>query len=145
MERKEKDRKERDRERERARDQLLVGVDRASSAPHRRITLERTHHLCSFVELSHFNPWAHFGNQLCTPFTLLLALPNTQQSSPPPLKPPQPQPLPLSANFHLCAVACGVRYTTLRHFHPKARTPPDNWPASRRSRTPGEEEGESAL
>lgn len=35
------------------REQLLGGVDGA--APCRRITLERTHHLCSFVELSHFN------------------------------------------------------------------------------------------
>lgn len=35
------------------------------AAPHRRTALERTHHLCSFVELSHFNPPAKpFGNQL---------------------------------------------------------------------------------
>lgn len=45
-----------------------MGVDRAAPAPHRRITLERTHHLCSFVELSHFNPRpGPFGNQLHTP------------------------------------------------------------------------------
>lgn len=42
--------------RERESDQLLVGEDGAAAVPHRRITLERTHHLCSFVELSHFNP-----------------------------------------------------------------------------------------
>lgn len=62
MERKKKRKKEGEWE------QLLVGVDRAAPAPHRRITLERTHHLCSFVELSHFNPQpGSFGNQLYTP------------------------------------------------------------------------------
>lgn len=35
---------------------VVGGLDRAAPAPHRQITLERTHHLCSFVELSHFNP-----------------------------------------------------------------------------------------
>lgn len=59
---------EKEKEKERGREQLLVGVDRAAPAPHRPITLERTHHLCSFVELSHFNPWpGPFGNQLHTP------------------------------------------------------------------------------
>lgn len=44
------------------------GLARAAPAPHRQITLERTHHLCSFVELSHFNPrTGPFGNQLHTP------------------------------------------------------------------------------
>lgn len=28
---------------------------------HRLISLERTHHLCPFVELSHFNPLSHLG------------------------------------------------------------------------------------
>lgn len=32
------------------------GWTEPAPVPHRRITLERTHHLCSFVELSHFNP-----------------------------------------------------------------------------------------
>lgn len=63
----------------RGREQLLVGVDRAAPAPHRQITLERTHHLCSFVELSHFNPRpGTFGNQLHTP------PPNTEPHSRPP-------------------------------------------------------------
>lgn len=89
MERKKKRKKEGERE------QLLVGVDRAAPAPHRRITLERTHHLCSFVELSHFNPWpGPFGNQLHTQHRA------PQQSPPPP--PPVMQPCSCQ-HFHLCA------------------------------------------
>lgn len=46
-----------ERKRERKQEQLpWGGGNRAALAPHRQITLERTHHLCLFVELSHFNP-----------------------------------------------------------------------------------------
>lgn len=49
------------------------GWQSCSRAPHRQITLERTHRSCSFVELSHFNPWlGPFGNWL------------TQRDPPPP-------------------------------------------------------------
>lgn len=113
------------RERERARDQLLVGVDRASSAPHRRITLERTHHLCSFVELSHFNPWAHLGTDSARPSLSYFLSPTHSRAPPPPLKPPAPAPV---SNFHLCAVACGVRYTALVYFHRRPKPPTTGLP-----------------
>lgn len=84
--------------------QLPVGVDRAAAAPHRRITLERTHHLCSFVELSHFNPWpGPFGNQLCTPTT-------RHRAPPPVIQPCRCQ------HFHLCAAAV---WCQVRSFSPK--------------------------
>lgn len=90
----------RERKRERKREQLPVGADGAAPAPHRRITLERTHHLCSFVELSHFNPrLGPFGNQL-TPL-------HPTQS--PTAEPPSPSPSPIiqacsCQHFHLCTV-----------------------------------------
>lgn len=53
--------------------------DGAAPASHRRISLERTHHLCTFVELSLFNPPTEpFGNQLCIP------PPDTDPHLPPP-------------------------------------------------------------
>lgn len=134
--------RERERDREREQQQLVVvvvGVDRAAPAPHRRITLERTHHLCSFVELSHFNPRpGPFGNQLYTP------PPNTvPHSRAPPTRhthssPAVSQPCHCQ-HFHLCAAAvvwcqCQVHTHTHTHFH---QSHPNNWPASCLSRTPG--------
>lgn len=44
------------------------GGEQSRSSQNRRTTLERTHHLCSFVELSLFNPQLGLlGNQLYTP------------------------------------------------------------------------------
>lgn len=92
MERKKMRKKEREREKE----QLLVGVDRAAPVPHRQITLERTHHLCSFVELSHFNPWSGpFGNQLHNPPPS--AEPQSRAPTAPIIQPCSCQ------HFHLCA------------------------------------------
>lgn len=57
-----------EKEQKKEKEWLLVeggGWTMDGAAPHRRTALERTHHLCSFVELSHFNPPAKpFGNQL---------------------------------------------------------------------------------
>lgn len=128
----------RERKRERKREQLPVGADGAAPAPHRRITLERTHHLCSFVELSHFNPrLGPFGNQL-TPL-------HPTQS--PTAEPPLPLPLPNHSGLQLSALPplyCSslVSGTHSQHSHTNTHTHthqshPNNWPASCLSRTPG--------
>lgn len=138
------ERKKTSERKKRGREQLLVGVDRAAPAPHRQITLERTHHLCSFVELSHFNPRpGPFGNRLHTP------PPNAEpHSRAPPSqhtdththKPPSPKhsALQLSALPPLCccSLVSGTRSHTRSHtqFH---QSHPNNWPASCLSRTPG--------
>lgn len=49
-------RMDRKKKRKKAGTAAVGGGNRAALAPHRQITLERTHHLCLFVELSHFNP-----------------------------------------------------------------------------------------
>lgn len=94
---------ERKKKRNKEREQLRVGVDRAAPAPHRRITLERTHHLCSFVELSHFNPQpGSFGNQLYTPST-------QRRASHPVIQPCRCQ------HFHRCAVVVWCQGHTHKH------------------------------
>lgn len=101
--------KENEKERERKRkSSCWLGVDRATPVPHRQITLERTHHLCSFVELSHFNPWpGPFGNQLHNP--------------PPSAEPPPHQsfsPAAVSTSTSVLPKS-GVRYTPTNTLLPK--------------------------
>lgn len=84
-------------------------MDSAAPAPHRRITLERTHHLCSFVELSHFNPrLGPFGNQLHKP------PPNAVPHS---RAPPTPLQSCSCQHFHLCAAVVWCQVHTHTHFH----------------------------
>lgn len=104
--------------------QLLVGGGgwtEPAPAPHRRITLERTLHLCSFVELSHFNPRpSPLGTNFNPhPHPTRLILHPGHSALPPSAFPP------------LC---CCSQVRTHKHFH---QSHPDNWPASCLSRTPG--------
>lgn len=66
--------------------QLLREV---GGVPHRRISLEGTHHLCTFVELSHFNPppqpSSPFGNPHRTPPHTHTNTPHSVMSALPPL------------------------------------------------------------
>ena len=103
-----------ERERERKeREQPLVGVDGAAPAAHRRITLERTHHLCWFVELSHFNPGP---SPLGTDFTPLHPT-QSPNGAPRPLSPP-----PWSFSAAAVSISTsvllqsGVRYTLTNTF-----------------------------
>lgn len=101
--------------------QLLVGGGwtEPAPAPHRRITLERTLHLCSFVELSHFNPRPSPLGTNFNPHPTRLVLHPGHSALPPSAFPP------------LC---CCSQVRTHKHFH---QSHPDNWPASCLSRTPG--------
>lgn len=124
------------RQRERGREQLLVGVERAALVPHRQITLERTHHLCSFVELSHFNPRpGPFGNQLHNP------PPSTEPQSRAPTPPIQAC---SCQHFHLCAAVVWCQVYSHKHAH-FYQSHPNNWPASCLSRTPGGVETRGGL
>lgn len=105
--------RERKWERKREKEQLLVGVDRAAPVPHRQMILERTHHLCSFVELSHFNPQPGlFGNQLHNP------PPSTEPQSRSPA-PPAIQPCSCQ-HFHLCAAEVWCQVYPHKHTFTKA-------------------------
>lgn len=112
-------------EREKRESSCWWGLDRAAPAPHRRITLERTHHLCSFVELSHFNPRPSPLGTDFTPFS-------TRHGAPWPSHPPTPPKRSAAVSISTSVLlSSGVRY---KHFN---QSHPNNWPASCLSRTPG--------
>lgn len=117
----EKGKREREKKKRERASSCWWGSDRAAPAPHRRITLERTHHLCSFVELSHFNPPAEpIGNRL---YTL-----STRHGAPRP-SPPHPTQrhptaaLPPSAFPPLCCCRLASGTNTLTKATPTTGLP----------------------